>query len=107
MQERLICPTTVEMVGSKQLIRSNFPLAYLQDVRDEDEFVCDVELPASKPMFFRWALMTTSEAGISIITYCYTLSMEMFDPPSWMRGVLADMNIPLRALSEGDDLTLF
>lgn len=107
MQERLICPTTVELVGSKQLLTSNYPLAQISDIEDPEQFICDFDIDVSKPTFFRWAVLTTSEAGISIVTYCYSLSLDLCDPPPWMRGVLADLKIPLRMLSEGDNLSLF
>lgn len=102
MHERLICPSVVELFGSKSLIQNNFPLAHMSDIEDPEQYLCDFDLNVTKPTFFRWAILSKSEAGISIVTYCFGLSLEMFEPPPWMRGVLSDLNIPLRMLSEGD-----
>ncbi len=107
MYDRLICPNLIELAGTKELIQDNFPLAHMMDIEDPDDLICDFDIEVTKPTFFRWAILRKNGTGIYVVNYCYNLSILLFDPPPWMRGIMADLNIPLRMLSEGDNLQLF
>jgi len=107
VHDRLICPNSIELAGTKELIQDNFPLANMVDVEDPDDNLCDFDIEIEKPTFFRWAILRKSGTGIYVVNYCYNLSILMFDPPPWMRGVMADLQINIRLLSEGDQSSLF
>ena|SRR5271165_2045173 len=99
--EQLICPTEVEFIVSKRLIVSNFPLIHMTDIlNSSEEFISNFDFPAPKPSFFKWAITSSSEAGIPVVFYCFNLSLELFDPPPWMRVVLQELKIPYKILSE-------
>ena len=89
MYERLIFATPLERDASRQLIHDNFPSAFIMYVPDTeaDDFILDVNIPVDKCIFFRWAIATLGP-GSALIYSCYTMSLELHDPPLWMIGEL-------------------
>jgi hypothetical protein len=85
MYERLIFTTSLERDASRQLILINFPSAFVMYVPDTEanDFILDVSIPVEKCIFFRWAIATLGP-GSALIYSCYTMSLELHDPPSWM-----------------------
>jgi hypothetical protein len=95
MYEKLIFPTTTEQAATRQLIVDNWPLAKLTYIHDTDEmhdpeyYMLDVEILNINPqLFFKWCYTSR------VIIYCYQMSLQMMDPPFWMREVLKELHEP-------------
>lgn len=97
VQERLICPSNIELSATKELIHVHFPLVSYNDVHDPFEYVSDFSIATEMPVFFRWAVTSQSESGLCVVTYCFNLSLQLFDPPTWMKLALVGLNIPLKS----------
>jgi hypothetical protein len=96
MKDWLVCPTPVELAGSKQLIRDNFPFPVSrwtpEDSHDEDGYSCGFAMPEDvKPWFVRWAL--EDHNGLYVVRYCWRLSVVLLDPPRWMKAILEEQSI--------------
>jgi len=83
--ERLIFATKIERSATRQLIRDSFPSASIIDTPDDlaEDFILDVYVPVEKCIFFRWATSTIGPCRLLLYS-CFTMSMEMYDPPPWM-----------------------
>jgi hypothetical protein len=92
MQDRLIFPTSIEQVGTSELVHDNFPAAKWTNVPSEingNIYVSDLELDVSPYLFFEWAYNTPSGSG-SILYYCLNLSTQLLiEPHDWMLDILA------------------
>lgn len=60
----------------------------------------DVQVP--KPTFFRWAVSSSTESGILVVTYCLELSLAITEQQSWVSAILAELGVPYHLLSEGN-----
>lgn len=92
MYERLIFATSLERDATRQLIQDNFPAATLIDAPDVegDDFLLDVNIAIEKEVFFRWVSTTLGPCRLLLYS-CYHLSMDLFDPPTWMVAELRRM----------------
>ncbi len=90
MKERLIFPTSIEQVGTSELIHTTFSNCKWANVLDEPiaYYVSDIELNTTPSVFFEWAFLTPARGG-NILFYCLNLSMEyLIEPANWMRDIV-------------------
>lgn len=92
MQDRLIFPTSIEQVGTSELVYDNFPAVKWMNVSSESDsriYISDMELDVSPYLFFEWAYNTPSGSG-SILYYCLNLSVQLLvEPHEWMLDILS------------------
>jgi hypothetical protein len=92
MQDRLIFPTSIEQIGTSELVHDNFPAAKWMNVSSEADgliYVSDIDLDVSPYLFFEWALNTPSGAG-AILYYCLNLSTQLLvEPHEWMLDIIS------------------
>ncbi len=95
MHELFVFPTETEHQGTVELVKDNFPLAELCDVRleppDEDIMVA-LKIESLRPApFIRWALEVHD--GIYVVSYCYNLGLALTSNPMprWLvKEILSD-----------------
>jgi hypothetical protein len=90
MQDRLIFPTSIEQIGTSELVHDNFPAAkWINVIEGSRIYISDIELDVSPYLFFEWALNTPSGAG-AILYYCLNLSTQLLvEPHAWMLDILS------------------
>ncbi len=91
-RDRLIFPSSLEQIGTRELVLINFPLAKwtnipVENVYTTPQYVSEIELDTNPVAFFTWAYWTPAGVG-SIVFYCLNLSTQLIiDPPDWMLTV--------------------
>lgn len=90
VEDRLVCPTLVELAGSQQLVHDNFPFPISYWDQDE-ELSCGFRIDVPTSLFFRWAVQ--EHGGVTVIRYCLSLNLMMMDPPRWMKAILEEQSI--------------
>ena len=100
MRERFIFTSDIERKAAKEFIQDNFPLARLVCATDalDTDFLLDMDLPIERVIFFRWAAVTHGPARLLLYS-CYYLSLDLYDPPSWMTVELR--RLQQRRLTDG------
>ena len=92
MYEKMIFPTLVEQEATRQLLTDNWPLVKLTYIHDTDTmhdpeyFMIDIEILNINPqLFFKWTYTTR------VLRFCYLMSLQMLDPPFWMREAIKEI----------------
>jgi hypothetical protein len=98
LTERLIFFNLIKQEATLELLRDKwstklliYPIGYVEDV-----LVIQIHLDAPVVAFFKWAY--SIQAG-QVLLHCYNLSLELFDPPAYMREALRELQ-SLKLLSE-------
>ena len=103
MEDRLIFPTSIEQVGTGELIHSTFTDCKWTNVLDgtEDYYISDIELDIAPKVFFEWAYLTPAGLG-PILYYCTNLSIQfLIEPADWMMDIVTRLKYAPKQLSDG------
>ena len=103
MEDRLIFPTSIEQVGTGELIHTTFPLCKWTNVLDEPQafYVSDIKLEVAPVVFFEWAYQTPAGVG-PVLFYCLNLSTQfLVEPTDWMMDIVYRIRHQSRLLSDG------
>ncbi len=106
MQDRLIFPTRLEQIATRELVHDNFPAALWTSVDSDTSpqfpysYISDIQLDVTPRLFFEWAYRTPGGTGCGVLFYCLNLSMELLmEPTDWMLDVVVRANF--KQLTDG------
>lgn len=101
MQDRLIFPSQIEQVGTKELIHTAFPLVVWTDVEETEHHMSDILLEIAPVVFFEWAYVTPGGQG-PILLYCLNLSIQyLLEPTEWMNEIVMRLKYAPKRLTDG------
>ncbi len=86
MIERLEFPTKIEQEATRELLKDNWPAIAIASLGDGHEtFILEIMVSTDAKLFFKWAYSSR------VLIYCFNLSLELFDPPVYMREALHEL----------------
>lgn len=100
MEDRLIFPTSIEQVGTGELVHDTFPDSKWRNVIEEPlhvnpYYISDIQLEVAPVVFFEWAYKTQAGQG-PILFYCLNLSLQfLLEPTDWMKDIVGRLNVTL------------
>jgi hypothetical protein len=103
MEDRLIFPTSIEQVGTGELVHDTFPQCKWTNVLDEPQayYISDIKLDIAPVVFFEWAYQTPAGMG-PILFYCLNLSIQfLVEPTDWMIDIVNRHRVSPWQLSDG------
>jgi hypothetical protein len=101
MEDRLIFPTSIEQVGTSELIHTTFSSCKWTNIEPQVFYMSDLQIDIAPAVFFEWAYQTPAGLG-PILFYCLNLSMEfLVQPTDWMLDIVTRIRYAPKQLSDG------